>query len=433
MIRNAINQFLFPAQLLIAVILFLTGEKRRRGFFGRVLAGLAVFASVNVLISSLWHFNVAIKFIVFILLAYLCYEIDLWQAVFDVTCAYIAQHLAYELSLIIAGLFSLDYWGHLIAQTFTFAAVYMGIYVSVVKRLQDCRDVTPNRRTTIIVPCAILFIAVFIASFAVTVPPANIVSGLQNDLPLEEQIFVLAMNCALYAVTCCAFLLWIQVDVRKQLKLQHELDIQRQLWLSHKNQYEMSRENIAIINQKCHDLKYQINALKDFYSEDQRQEYLQKIEDSIDIYDSNSKTGNEILDTILTEKKLLCESSQIEFTCVADGACLLFMDPIDLYAIITNALNNAIDSVMKLEETEKRIICLKIYEQASIAFIQVENYFNGTLTFQDGLPLTTKENQSIHGYGLKSISYNVEKYNGHMNIEAKDEMFVLLIAIPAEQ
>lgn len=430
MLQTIINQFLFPAQLLIAAAIFMMGEKRRQFFGGRLLAGLLLFAAVNVLVSPFWTFNAAFKFIAVIAIVYLCFEVDSWQAAFDVTCAYATQHLAYEFSLIIAGLLRLDYWGSLFAQIFVFAVVYVATYYGVVKRLRAYRDVTLSRWITVIVPCVMLFIAVFAARFAVTVPPANIVSGLRNNFPPEEEIRILAINCALYSVACCVFILWIQVDIRKQLKLQHDLDVQRQLWLSHKNQYEMSKENIAIINQKCHDLKYQIQALKEFYTEDQRRDYLEKIEKSIDIYDSTSKTGNDILDTILTEKKLLCENAQIEFTCVADGACLQFMDPIDLYAIITNALNNAIDSVTKLEEPEKRVISLKVYEQASVAFIQIENFFPGALQFQDGLPVTTKEDQSIHGYGLKSISHNVSKYGGHMSIDTKDEMFTLRIAIP---
>ena len=99
------------------------------------------------------------------------------------------------------------------------------------------------------------------------------------------------------------------------------------------------------------------------------------------IYDSTIKTGNEILDTILTEKKLLCEKNQIELTCVADGECLSFIDPIDLYAIITNALNNAIDYVTQLEDPNQRIIAVMVYSRANLAFIQIENYFPGTLEY----------------------------------------------------
>ena len=36
------------------------------------------------------------------------------------------------------------------------------------------------------------------------------------------------------------------------------------------------------------------------------------------------RTGNEYLDTVLTEKKLTCQSNQISMSCIADGSQLAF-------------------------------------------------------------------------------------------------------------
>lgn len=53
--------------------------------------------------------------------------------------------------------------------------------------------------------------------------------------------------------------------------------------------------------------------------EREREDYLDEIERSIQIYDSTIETGNEVLDTVLTEKSLYCEQHQITMTCVADA------------------------------------------------------------------------------------------------------------------
>ena len=78
-----------------------------------------------------------------------------------------------------------------------------------------------------------------------------------------------------------------------------------------------------------------------------------KIEKSVQIYSAIVRTGNEILDTILTEKSLICENSGIHINCVADGSLLAFMNPVDLYTLFGNALDNAIEAVRKLESKEK--------------------------------------------------------------------------------
>ena len=434
MLITILNQFLFPLQLLIAAIIYVWDKKRREHFAKKLVGGFLLFVLLNALIAPLpVYINQIIKFAAVIIYIYFCFDVGYGQAVFDGTCAYATQHLAYQVSLVIFGLFELGLWGQLAIQAVVLACVYAVAYFKFVKKMREFDGIIEASVENIVIMIAVVFVAIVLTVFTTTLPPANTISGLRNTLSPDQNIRILVLSCALYSITCCTFVLWIQISTRRQLKLQHELDVQRQLWLSHKSQYEMSKESIAIINQKCHDLKYQIAALRDFYTEEQRKEYLDKIEDSIMIYDSTCKTGNEILDTILAEKKLLCENDQIAFTCIADGDCLSFMDPIDLYAIITNALNNAIDYVSKLENPEQRLITLLVYSQASVAFIQVENFFLGTLEYREGLPKTTKSDKTVHGFGLKSIRYNVEKYSGFMSIETKNDTFILRISLPIVQ
>ena len=46
-------------------------------------------------------------------------------------------------------------------------------------------------------------------------------------------------------------------------------------------------------------------------------------------YEAQNKTGNKVLDTVLTSKSLYCNKNGITFTCVADGTLLDFMDVMD--------------------------------------------------------------------------------------------------------
>ena len=107
--------------------------------------------------------------------------------------------------------------------------------------------------------------------------------------------------------------------------------------------------------------------------EREREDYLDEIERSIQIYDSTItiETGNEVLDTVLTEKSLYCEQHQITMTCVADGSKLGFLDGVDVYAIFGNALDNAIESVSKVPEPEKRLIAVSVWSRSGLLLIQV--------------------------------------------------------------
>ena len=97
------------------------------------------------------------------------------------------------------------------------------------------------------------------------------------------------------------------------------------------------------------------------------------MEDTIHIYEAIVKTGNEVLDTILTEKSLYCKDKKIQVSCVADGNQLEFMNTVDLYALLGNAMDNAIEAVEKFREMEKRQIDVMIYRQQNFLVMNIIN------------------------------------------------------------
>ena len=201
------------------------------------------------------------------------------------------------------------------------------------------------------------------------------------------------------------------------------------LWKKEQEQYELSKENIALINQKCHDLKHQIRAIR-YMNKEEIDAYLNEMEESIEIYESIVKTGNEVLDTILTEKSLYCKERGITVSCVADGSQMGFINTIDLYAILGNALDNAIEAVEKFYYQEERQIDVMIYRQQQFLVINIINPMKEKLVFDEDLPRTTKADRFHHGFGLRSIRYLVKKYDGNLNVSEEDGCFSLKILIP---
>ena len=59
--------------------------------------------------------------------------------------------------------------------------------------------------------------------------------------------------------------------------------------------------------------------------------------------------------------------------------------------------------------------------------MQEENYFCGKLSFKDGLPVTTKEDKTVHGFGMRSIAMIVKKYGGELTTSVTREIFHLNI------
>ncbi|OLS40945.1 ATP-binding protein [Bacillus sp. MRMR6] len=215
-----------------------------------------------------------------------------------------------------------------------------------------------------------------------------------------------------------------------ELRTRHELRAVQNILQNQYVQYQQSKESIDIVNYKYHDLKNQIIALRAEDDPRKRNEYLTEMENEIKSYEAQNKTGNRVLDTVLTSKNMYCIKNGITLTCVADGTLLNGMDVIDICTIFGNALDNAIEYEQQIEEEEKRLIHVSVFAQKGFLMIRFENYYEGELKLEGGLPETTKKDKYIHGYGLKSIRYTVQKYDGVVNVNQKDNWFELKILMP---
>ena len=153
----------------------------------------------------------------------------------------------------------------------------------------------------------------------------------------------------------------------------------------------------------------------------------------MDIYDTAPRTHNAALDVVLVGKALGCHAQQITLTCMADGRRLGFIEDSDIYALFGNILDNAMDAVEKVEDPDHRLISLTVSVRDDLVLIEEENFFEGdSLDFEEGLPVTTKQERLYHGFGLRSIRTLTEKYGGDMQIEAKDGIFRLSILLPIQ-
>ena len=217
---------------------------------------------------------------------------------------------------------------------------------------------------------------------------------------------------------------------RLHLRAQHDLESMEMILHNQYTQYQQSQETLDLINYKYHDLKHHIIALRAEENKEKRNAYLDQMEDEIRNYEAQNKTGNQVLDTLLTAKSLYCMREKIALTYVVDGARLDFMDVMDICSIFGNALDNAIECEKKIPETEKRMIHVSMFVQQTFLIIRFENYCEGELNFEQNLPVTTKKQAEFHGYGLKSLRHTVHKYGGEVDIDVEDQWFRLKILIP---
>ena len=428
-LQYLVSSMILPAELLLAALVYISRLQHREHFALRlILSGaLSLVLPVVPLAPILWvlpeqdGLTISLLYATFSYLtifgvAYFCCKIPLWEGLYCATCVYLTQHFAHcfrHFFLPQANKEGLNGWPMYVL---IYGLVYGAAYFLFARKLPNQGQYRVGRWESVATTIAALAIALVLSSYA------------QEQQYTSESLYRI---CLLYAMSCCLLALWTQLVQQKRLALQHELDVQHQLWLQQKAQYEMSAENVELINRKCHDLKYQIAVLEKITDQKQRSESIRSLEQAVMIYDSVVKTGNDILDTVLTEKSLLCEDRGITLTCMADGNCLNFMDAVDIYTIFGNAMDNAIDCVSHLKDPEQRIITVTVFSRADLVFLQLENYWEGEETDGAELPKTSKQGQTgYHGFGLKSIRSTAEKYGGFLTLQNGGGIFLLRVTIP---
>lgn len=154
--------------------------------------------------------------------------------------------------------------------------------------------------------------------------------------------------------------------------------------------------------------------------------------DVAEFSDAAVKTGNNVLDVILTEKSLLFEQNNITFTCVVRGEDLAFMDEMDIYSLFGNALSNAFEKGCLIKDGDRRCISLNVRRESESLSVHIENFYDGEILFEGGLPATNK-NRDYHGYGIKSMDFIARKYNGYMNITTDDGIFCVDFVFPLKR
>lgn len=210
-----------------------------------------------------------------------------------------------------------------------------------------------------------------------------------------------------------------------------QLSTMEQMVHEQEKQYEISRDSIEYINTTCHDLKHQLSQMKDRLTEQE----VASIQRTLSLYDAALRTGCETLDVVLYEQRLSCQREGIQLSCMADGKCLGFLSMAHLYALFSNALGNAVEAVRKLSDPEQRVIDITVQQKDQAVDICISNYYAGSMQIgANGLPVTSKENPSLHGFGLRSMRYVAGLYGGTMSINTEGQIFSLEfhIPIPAE-
>ena len=400
---------------------------------------IAIFFPLLKNVSYSWWYSSLMFLILFTICAislYFVYNVSIQNIFLIAITSYTAQHLAYQIYNILIS--TLDLKEKLAFVSYGDAplnvsitqiniisfAILVIVYAIVYTIIFVIFNEKINKDETKISNFSIVLISGFVLLIDILINSIVI----YNDKFKGREVSIITCT---YNIICCLVVVCLLFSILNIKQLKTELIVTSQLLDKAEEQYKQNKENVDLINIKCHDLKHQIRGLGN--KANISQDTVKELENMISIYDSTIKTGNEALDLILSEKSLICQKKSIKLTCLADCSKLYFVDKADLYSLFGNIIDNAIEAVSKIKDVDKRHISLIVKNINSFISISVDNYYEGNIVLgENGLPLTTKKDKDYHGFGMKSIQLVVNKYDGDLNVNVASNVFSLSIMFPVK-
>ena len=197
--------------------------------------------------------------------------------------------------------------------------------------------------------------------------------------------------------------------------------------------YKMLAEQHRQSERLRHDMKNHILALSALSGNKEWEkidDYLKSME-GIALDAGGNMTGNKVVDALLYQKRKQAEEENIKWECdvqVPKGCCI---NEFDLCVLFGNILDNALEACGRMQRGECDFINIQAKTVKKCFLLEVKNSMDMAEKCAEGF--TNKGNSQEHGIGLLNVSDVVHKYNGVVNTEAENGIFVISVLMPLNE
>ncbi|GAA0738488.1 sensor histidine kinase [Clostridium oceanicum] len=221
-------------------------------------------------------------------------------------------------------------------------------------------------------------------------------------------------------------MLQCEKEEKKNLLMGQQLKLQ----FKHTKDVEELYNNIKTVK---HDMNNHLCCLKNLVNTNNIEEmkkYLGNINKTITKLDFQIKTGNCISDAVINEKFNIAKSKKINFECDFIMPKETLLAPIDTCVILSNALDNAIESCTRIVNSNiPKSILVKSYIRDMYLIIEISNTTIDKLQYNKNKIISKKSDKANHGIGICNIKSTVKKYNGVVDILEEKNKFTINIMI----
>jgi PAS domain S-box-containing protein len=219
-------------------------------------------------------------------------------------------------------------------------------------------------------------------------------------------------------------------DVTEQRKSLHEIELLAVQNRQAEENYEQIKTHLKEVSGLKHDIRNHVTAMLLLMRDGQYKEaeaYLEKYAgDNLPVAET-AYHDNFMINIVADGLFQRAKEHGIEVDLNLNAAPTSVANH-DLYGLLTNLTNNAIEACAAMPEGKERFIRLSITRREPYLNIRCQNSKSGKTASVEGRLQTTKAG-SGHGYGLWTVERIVDAYDGMMNIEYDEDTFTIAAAL----
>lgn len=412
-------------EMLVSVIFFDNVSVRRFSLLKTFLIGATLFeigAFVSIFVINNPALNTLLTFIANITFALFCFDIGKRAALFYSIILGASSFLLEMISVLfvssVQGLYFFEYKSEILQLIFEVVLSKLIYFIAVLVIL---RFVKGNGKVKIplgffVYP--IISVAAVGAFFYICT----------NEVVEQSHQVVLAAVSVLLLFSVFSSFLTFQLYMQK-VNENSQLHQEQQKIKSDVEYYNILKRQLDFFREFAHDIKNHLTVMKNINTDPRLDEEISKMSDNLTVYNKISNSGNYMLDVIIDKCAAECEMGGMNFTFDTSRENLLRLEAYDVVTVLGNLLDNAVEAA-RVSENKK--IRLETSAQNGIAIIKVSNScdvppkLNGKKP-----PVTTKEDKSFHGIGLKAVIRTIAKYNGDIDFsyDKESRQFKVLVVL----
>lgn len=239
-----------------------------------------------------------------------------------------------------------------------------------------------------------------------------------------ENTSLLLLSVLLAIIIITIILLFRTVQKESLEKLENKLKME--LMKHDKETYQENKKLYEDLKTLKHDMKHiygYMNELIVKKNYNDLETYISKQSTRIFYEIGKEFSKNLIFDMVLKQTESKAKYQNIKLETNIQIPKEINIDDVDLYIVLSNLIENAIENcdrnnpIIKIEATLKN----------EFVFLSIKNSVATNVLKENENLCTTKENKKDHGYGITSVKNIIKKYHGKLNQKCDDNFFECMI------